>query len=114
MTHLFQEMTGQRLPRNKPVLGEGIFAVESGIHVDGISKQPKCYEPFPPEVVGQARSIVIGKQSGKASIAIKIKELGFELDGAAVSRLLSAVKEASVKKNDSLTDAEFLELAKSI
>jgi homocitrate synthase NifV len=114
MRMLIQEITKYRFPRSKPVIGEGIFCVESGIHVDGISKQPKCYEPFPPDVVGQVRTVVLGKHSGKASVLIKLKELGFEMDSALAPELLLEVKDLSIKKNAPISSDEFLALARKI
>jgi homocitrate synthase NifV len=61
MADLLRKMTGEAL--NKPIIGKRLFYVESGIHADGVLKLPKCYEPFPPEIIGQTRKIVLGKES---------------------------------------------------
>ncbi|MEM4020900.1 MAG: hypothetical protein QXI18_00780 [Nitrososphaerota archaeon] len=66
---------GYHLPINKAIVGDGVFAHESGIHLHGISKLPLTYEPFPPELVGQRRSIVIGRRSGKHGIKLKLEEI---------------------------------------
>ena len=36
---------------------------------------PLTYEPYPPKLVGSKRRLTIGKQSGKAIINHKIKEI---------------------------------------
>ncbi len=41
-----------------------MFAHESGIHADGVIKNPKTYEIFSPDEVGLVRQIVVGKHSG--------------------------------------------------
>jgi homocitrate synthase NifV len=64
MADLLRKISGEAL--NKPIIGKRLFHVKSSIHVDGILKLPKCYEPFPPEIIGQTRQIVRGKQSGAA------------------------------------------------
>lgn len=66
---------GYHLPINKAIVGDGAFAHESGIHLHGIAKLPLTYEAFPPELVGQRRSIVIGRRSGKHGIKLKLEEL---------------------------------------
>ena len=66
---------GYHLPINKAIVGDGAFAHESGIHLHGIAKLPLTYEVFPPELVGQRRSIVIGRRSGKHGIKLKLEEL---------------------------------------
>ena len=66
---------GYHLPVNKAIVGDAAFAHESGIHLHGISKLPLTYELFPPELVGQKRSIVIGRRSGRHGIKLKLEEL---------------------------------------
>lgn len=65
---------GIRVPRNKSVVGRNIFAHESGIHTAGIIKNPFTYEPFPPEVVGGKRQLLIGDSSGLEVIRFKVEE----------------------------------------
>jgi homocitrate synthase NifV len=114
MRELMEMITGRHCPPNKPVLGRSIFSVESGIHVDGIMKQPKCYEPFPPELVGQSRSFLLGKLSGKASVLVKMGQLGFSGGESEADELAARVKGESARKNRCLSDAEFAELYREI
>lgn len=107
MASVIEKITGTQIRDNKPIIGKRIFHVESGIHVDGIIKQPKCYEPFPPNVVGQTRKIVLGKQSGAASIRVKLEELGIKNQEEQVAQILEQVKRISAEKNGALTDMEF-------
>lgn len=67
--------TNFHLPVNKAIVGDSAFAHESGIHVHGISTLPLTYEPFPPELVGHERSIVVGMRSGKHGVKLKLEEL---------------------------------------
>ncbi|SHH99791.1 homocitrate synthase NifV [Sporobacter termitidis DSM 10068] len=106
-----EEITGVRFPDRKAVIGRSIFNVESGIHVDGILKKPQMYEPFMPELVGRKRRLIVGKHSGRKSIAAKLRELGYASAEFDVARLLSAVRAESVGKMTSLTDEEFKEIA---
>lgn len=62
----------------KSIVGEGIFSHESGIHVDGVRKNPKLYEPYSPELIGATRKLVIGKHSGKKAILRRLYELSNE------------------------------------
>jgi len=63
-----QEISGVSMQKHKPIVGDNAFAHESGIHVDGILKDPKTYESFDPESVGQKRSIHLGKHSGRKGV----------------------------------------------
>ncbi|MEM2913944.1 MAG: isopropylmalate synthase [Candidatus Bathyarchaeia archaeon] len=67
--------TGYVVPPNKAIVGGYAFAHESGIHTHGVLSDPLTYEPYPPELVGNTRRLTIGKQSGKAIIKYKIKEV---------------------------------------
>jgi len=111
MAYLYRRITGKYVRLNKPVIGSRIFHVESGVHVDGILKQPKCYEPFPPEVVGQKRKIVLGKQSGTASIMAKLSEFSIDCPEEKIPLILEQVKTTAMKKNGVVFDWEFVKIA---
>jgi homocitrate synthase NifV len=108
---LIEEITGVRFPDRKAVIGRNIFNVESGIHVDGILKKPQMYEPYQPELVGGHRRLIVGKHSGRKSIAAKLGELGYSSADFNIAHLLSAVRLESVGKMTSLTDEAFMEIA---
>jgi len=114
MARLFEQIAKTNVPPNKPIIGKRIFHVESGIHVDGILKQPACYEPFPPEIVGQERKIVLGKQSGVASIRAKLSELKLRCGEEEIPLILAGVKTKAVEKRGAVTDREFADIVKSI
>ncbi|MBU4246530.1 homoaconitate hydratase [archaeon] len=102
-----QELSGIRLQKHKPLVGENAFAHESGIHVDGILKNPKTYEFLNPEDVGQKRKICIGKHSGRKGIEHVLREkCGDEIAPEDAEIVLKAIKEAYERKRDSLSDEE--------
>jgi homocitrate synthase NifV len=112
MAKLFCKITGKNMRLNKPIIGERIFHVESGVHVDGILKQPERYEPFPPEIVGQRRKIVLGKQSGTASIRAKLSELDMQCAEEHIPHILERVKANALAKNGAVSEREFAEIVK--
>jgi homocitrate synthase NifV len=61
--------------RNRPVVGEDIFAAESGIHVHGLLRDPALFEPFAPEAVGASRRVGVGAKSGCAALAHTLRRL---------------------------------------
>lgn len=111
---IIESITGEKICKNKAIIGENIFNVEAGIHVDGISKDPKIYEPFTPELVGNERRLVIGKHSGRAALAIKLNELNISDSNIDLKKLLLEVQSLSIEKQASLTDDEFKRLYYSI
>ncbi len=98
------------IPPWKAIVGENVFAHESGIHVDGILKDPKNYEPFPPEYIGLKRKIVIGKHSGTRALKEAFKKLGITLDEKDTIRLLQQVRKLAIHKKNSVSESELLNL----
>jgi len=110
MVKLFNKITGVKIENNKPVIGSDIFAVESGIHTHGIDKCAITYEPFAPEMVGQKRSVMIGKHSGRKSIERKLTQMGLDSNEYDLSVLLEAVREDSINRRRALNDVDIKNL----
>jgi len=110
MARLFHKLTKKNVSLNKPIIGSRIFCVESGIHVDGILKQPKSYEPFAPEIVGQKRKFVLGKHSGTASVRAKLSEYKINCAQEHIPHILEQIKTKAVEKSGEVTDMEFVKL----
>jgi homocitrate synthase NifV len=102
------------VPPAKAVAGRAIFAVESGIHVDGLGKDTALYEPFSPEVVGVRRRIIPGAHSGAAAIRLYCESLGLPCEAGWIPDMLSAVRCLSRKLERSLREEEFRFLHKSV
>lgn len=113
LVKLYEEMTQITIPGKMPIIGRQIFSVESGVHVDGILKNPSNYEAYPPELVGQKREIVIGKHSGSSSVHLKIKELGIpDVTAEQCHQALVHIKQKSNQLRRSITDEEFIEIVR--
>lgn len=110
----YEKITNKRIHLNKSIIGEEIFNVESGIHVDGIFKNPKTYEPFDPVFVGRKRNFIIGKHSGLRSLKIKLGQLQISTDHINLNDLLNFIREESSSKKRSLLDNEIYELCRKV
>jgi len=65
---------------NKAIVGANAFAHSSGIHQDGIIKSRENYEIIDPKDVGIDQSnIILTARSGRAALAFRAKEVGFDL-----------------------------------
>ncbi len=101
--------TRRTLPVDKPIVGENIFVHESGIHADGVLKDPETYEPFPPEDVGSRMQVVLGKHSGLHAVRYRFsRELGIELSESLAALILSRVRRIAVREKRPPTDQELL------
>ncbi len=105
-----EKASGLRIPPNHPVVGGNMFTHKSGIHVDGVLKDPQLYEAFDPAALGVSRRIVLGKHSGKASVRHKMDELGLSAPPRAVDEIRSEVGRVGELVKRDLTDEEFLQI----
>jgi len=91
-SRMLTEITGAQVAPNKAVVGANAFAHEAGIHQDGIIKNPLTYEIISPETVGvPARSLVMGKHSGRNALRSNLKDLGFEPNDAELAEIYRRV-----------------------
>ena len=80
-SRLVSESMGMPVQPNKAVVGANAFAHSSGIHQDGVIKKRETYEIMNPSDVGVNKSaIVLTARSGRAALAYRAKNIGFELD----------------------------------
>ena len=77
---LVQRSMGMIVQPNKAVVGENAFAHSSGIHQDGVIKNRETYEIMDPAEVGVTESsIVLTARSGRAALAYRAKNVGYDL-----------------------------------
>ena len=91
-------LIGSPCPPNKAVVGANAFAHESGLHLDGITREPRTYEPYPPELLGAQRRFVFGKHSGRRAIAALLEQHDIGAHDDLVDRLLQMVKNCGESK----------------
>ena len=113
---LVQELSGVKVPPQKPVVGSGIFTIESGI-VAGwwrrLEKKRMRLEmlPFVPGLVGHDRvRVVLGKKSGKDSVLYTAEHGGMMVREEDLDEALTRVKEESIRLKRELTDDEALKV----
>ncbi|MEM2853932.1 MAG: homoaconitate hydratase [Candidatus Bathyarchaeia archaeon] len=116
LAELISRATGYVVPPNKAIVGAYAFAHESGIHTHGVLNDPRTYEPYPPELVGNVRRLTIGKHSGKAIIRHKIIEItGKEPDTESLMRVVEEVKRIYEHgRKASLREEEFKRILRDI
>lgn len=79
-SRLVSESMGMPVQPNKAIVGANAFAHSSGIHQDGVIKNRETYEIIDPKDVGVTESaIVLTARSGRAALAYRAKNLGYEL-----------------------------------
>ncbi|WP_437395233.1 2-isopropylmalate synthase [Flagellimonas lutimaris] len=98
-TMVSQKM-GMPVQPNKAIVGSNAFAHSSGIHQDGVIKQRETYEIIDPKDVGVSESsIVLTARSGRAALAYRAKNVGYELTKIQLDAVYqNFLKYADVKK----------------
>lgn len=79
ISRLVAKASGRTVALNKSIVGEAVFTHESGLHVDGLLKDPAIYENFDPAQVGRDRRLVLGKHSGSHGVKHAYAQLGINL-----------------------------------
>ena len=80
ISQLVSENMGIYTQPNKAIVGANAFAHSSGIHQDGVIKNRETYEIIDPKDVGVTESaIVLTARSGRAALAYRAKNVGYEL-----------------------------------
>ena len=81
ISQLVSDSMAMPVQPNKAIVGANAFAHSSGIHQDGVIKKRETYEIIDPKDVGVNKSsIILTARSGRAALAYRAKNIGYELD----------------------------------
>lgn len=68
LRRLVERYSGIPMQPHEPIIGEGVFSHESGIHAAGVMIHPAIYQFIHEETVGGRQRFVFGKHSGAAVV----------------------------------------------
>lgn len=95
------QVSGFAVQYNKAIVGKNAFAHESGIHQDGMLKNPENFEIMRPEDIGLAgTSLPLGKHSGRAALKAKLNDLGFDVGDNQLKDVFVRFKELADTKKE--------------
>lgn len=114
LCHYVARASKRPIPANKPIIGRSIFEHESGIHVDGVLKTADAFEPFPPEVVGAQRVIVIGKHTGSSAVQYVLATQGIQVDREQLAPVVQAICYEATRQKRPLEPHEVVRLYRSV
>ncbi|MCK4863415.1 MAG: homocitrate synthase, partial [Dehalococcoidales bacterium] len=111
------------IPINQPGVGANAFAHESGIHADGVLKDPENYELYDYEELGRGeaelvetgREICTGEYGGISGFSHVMSKLEVPVkfpDREKANEILELVRYANVESQKPLTEEELLFIAK--
>ncbi|MBW8782307.1 MAG: citramalate synthase [Verrucomicrobia bacterium] len=76
----FDELANLKPDTKAPYIGASAFAHKGGLHANAAQKVKSSYEHIDPSLVGNRTRVLVSDMAGRSSIAMKAKELGFDLD----------------------------------
>jgi isopropylmalate/homocitrate/citramalate synthase len=118
ISRMVMELAGVSQPSNRPVVGERLYNVESGIistWVRNVGDDLIESFPYRPELVGQpAPKLVLGKGSGLDSILGNLDRLGRTATTEQLQTILDEVKGRSLQTKALIDDDVFLEIVEQV
>ncbi|HUJ43058.1 MAG TPA: citramalate synthase [Opitutaceae bacterium] len=118
LSHYLDELANQRPDPKEPFVGVSAFAHKGGLHANAAQKVARSYEHINPALVGNRTRVLVSDLAGRTSIAVKARELGFELDEKApeMKEILEELKQLEFEGHEfEAADASLkLLLAKSL
>lgn len=108
-----ERVSGFFLAPNKPITGQNAFTHKSGVHTNGILKDPRTYEPFDPSLLGRERKIVIDKYTGKSAVAARLEEYGIQVSAAELEVIVNRIKSLGDERKQ-LFDSDILQIAEQV
>lgn len=105
-SRLVSNLTGMVVQPNKAIVGANAFAHESGIHQDGVLKNPLTYEIIDARTVGLSDNrISLGKLSGRSAVRARLEELGYDLTREDLDEAFARFKDLADRKRE-ITDRD--------
>ncbi len=116
LADLVREISGAIVPGNRPIVGDDLFKVESGIIATWLLNCGEEHQtevmPFRPRMVGQAEpEVVMGKGSGIDSVKDWLAKFQIQATEEKAMEVLMAVKDWGLINKRLMNDDEFRRLA---
>ncbi|MFA6282924.1 MAG: pyruvate carboxyltransferase [Desulfurivibrionaceae bacterium] len=106
LARLAASYSGRTIEPHQPVIGAGIFACETGLHLAGLAKDPRTYEPYEPTLVGARRQWSYGAKVGRQGVAERLRQLGVQVQEAQLARLADSFRSQCLALGRPLHDLE--------
>ena len=110
---LVSSKMGVPVQPNKAIVGANAFAHSSGIHQDGVIKKRETYEIIDPNDVGvNESSIVLTARSGRAALAYRARNIGFDLNKLQLDKVYERFLKVADKQKE-VSDKELPKIIES-
>lgn len=93
VAHHIAELVNFTPDPQQPFVGASAFAHKAGLHTSALERRSDAYEHIQPEQVGNTNQYVVSEMAGRATIARRAKDFGFDLDDATISKIVETLKQ---------------------
>lgn len=109
LDNLVAHILGLPIPHDMPITSPNAFTHKAGVHTKAILKDSQAYEVLDPEDFGIKRTLDIASRiTGKHAIAARAREIGYDLDDAAISFITERVRNAAGHEPISLENVDMI------
>jgi 2-isopropylmalate synthase len=108
-----EKVTGFFTAPNKPITGQNAFSHKSGVHTNGVLKNPKTYESIDPAQIGRERKIVIDKYTGKRAVLSRLAEYDIEVNAEELEEIVDGIKNLGDHRK-LLFDTDIIDIAERV
>ncbi|MHB8219553.1 MAG: citramalate synthase [Acidimicrobiales bacterium] len=92
VAHHIAELVNIAPDPQQPYVGASVFAHKGGLHASAVARRRDLYEHVSPDTVGNGTRVVVSEMAGRSTLSMKAAELGLDLDGEALGRVLDELK----------------------
>ena len=92
VSHHIAELVNIAPSPQQPYVGNSVFAHKGGLHASAVARSADLYEHVEPNTVGNGTRVVVSEMAGRSTLAMKAAELGLEIDGEVLGRVLDELK----------------------
>jgi 2-isopropylmalate synthase len=92
VAHHIAELVNIAPNAQQPYVGNSVFAHKGGLHASAVARSADLYEHVVPTLVGNGTRVVVSEMAGRSTLVMKADELGLELDGEVIGRVLDELK----------------------
>jgi 2-isopropylmalate synthase len=93
VSHHIAELVNITPNPQQPYVGSSGFAHKGGLHASAVARRRDLYEHVSPDLVGNGMRVVVSEMAGRSTLAMKATELGLDIDGEVLGRVLDELKQ---------------------
>lgn len=91
LSRFVDELVNVKPSPRQPYVGRSAFTHKGGMHVSGIIRDSSAYEHIAPEVVGNARRVLVSELSGRSNIVARTTKFNIGNNKKLLNDILTAV-----------------------